>query len=90
MLQENEIYSFDVTAHGMGWIYVFYNQVFEPFIYTLTTKYLLEHREHREHAVMGIAMGLFLVGLILYRTAHSQRLRFRKGPNEYSCKTIAV
>lgn len=87
--EENELHVFDVTAHGMGWLYVFFRQVFEPFIYTLTTKYLLEHREHREHAVMGIAMAVFFLGLLLYRTSLNQRLRFQKGVDNYtSDKTI--
>lgn len=81
--EEAQLYTFDVTAHGMGWLYIFYRQVFEPFIYTLTTKYLMEHREQREHAVMGIALAVFVFGFILHRIANTQRLRFLKGPSDY-------
>ena len=85
--QENELYDNEFVGHGMGWNFVFYRQAFEPFVNTLTTKYLLEHREPGEDS-FGVPLGVFVFGLLLNHVSRKQKLKFLRNPDDFPGQSI--
>ncbi|XP_053984855.1 delta(14)-sterol reductase TM7SF2 [Hylaeus volcanicus] len=70
--------TFEVMYEGTGYMlctgYMLY-----PFLPTLTTKYMLYHKEQFNYWLALPAIG-FIIGYLLYRISNSQKNEFRKNP----------
>lgn len=63
-------------------MYVFNMEVFMPFTYTLSTRYLMEHPQEWTPAVLSVFGFYHLLGYIIYRLSNQQKYKFRKNPND--------
>ncbi|KAF7284325.1 hypothetical protein GWI33_022308 [Rhynchophorus ferrugineus] len=52
----------------------------DPFIASLTTKYILDHNIMLPYWELGLVTGIFLTGYLIYRGSNNQKDSFRKNP----------
>jgi delta14-sterol reductase len=69
----------DVTTDGFGFMLSFGDLALVPFTYTLQARYLADHPVSLGVAKSAAIIGVFLVGLLIFRLSNNQKNAFRKG-----------
>jgi delta14-sterol reductase len=70
----------DITTDGLGFMLTFGDIVWVPFLYTTQVRYLSTYPVHLGWRGLAIVSMTFAVGLFIFRSANSQKARFRKDP----------
>jgi len=70
----------DITHDGFGFMLVFGDLAWVPFVYNLQGKFLVEHPQTWSSVALAAFIGLNLVGYIIFRGSNSQKNRFRTNP----------
>ena len=74
----------DITSDGFGFMLVFGDLSWVPFLYSLQARYLVDYDPHLgPWALAGILLVNFL-GYSIFRGANSQKDAFRRNPNDDS------
>ena len=74
----------DITNDGFGMMLSFADFVWEPFVFTLQTRYLSVHPVSLGPANLAIMLGLIGLGFYIFRSANSQKNTFRTNPSDPS------
>jgi delta14-sterol reductase len=74
----------DITTDGFGMMLSFADFVWEPFMYTLQTRYLAIHPVPLGPVKLGLMAGLIGLGFYIFRSANSQKNTFRTNPQHPS------
>ena len=81
----------DITTDGFGFMLVFGDLVWVPFIYSMQCRYLVDHDSAMPTWALAAIFVLHTVGLIIFRGANSQKDRFRRNPGMYSsCRFLRL
>ncbi len=76
----------DITTDGFGYMLVFGDLAWVPFVYTLQARYLVFHSPGMGWPALALIFALHSVGLWIFRGANSQKDTFRSTPNDPSVK----
>ncbi|RKP08981.1 ergosterol biosynthesis ERG4/ERG24 family-domain-containing protein [Thamnocephalis sphaerospora] len=79
----------DVTTDGLGWMLTFGNLCLVPFGFSLQTRYLAAHPNDLGLLKMAGILMLQAFGYWIFRSANSQKDRFRKNPEDPSVKHLS-
>jgi lamin-B receptor len=71
----------DIVRDGFGFMLVFGDLSWVPFLYCLQARYLLEHPQHWSLLALLSIVILNFCGFIIFRGSNSQKNEFRKNPN---------
>jgi len=69
----------DFTADHMGWMLMWGNGTFVPFLYTMPEWFLIRHHHSLSPWLFLVILLLYTLGYLLFRSANLQRRRFRDG-----------
>lgn len=86
--EEAILTTMDIVHDGFGFMLVFGDLVWVPFLYTLQTRFLLEHPQHWHVAALIGIVCLKILGYTFFRGANSQKNDFRKNPNDPALKHL--
>ena len=75
----------DIVSDGFGFMLVFGDLAWVPFIYTLQTKYLSLFPVHLSMANVAMVVALNLFGLYVFRASNGEKDRFRRNSDDPSC-----
>jgi len=78
----------DIIHDGFGFMLVFGDLVWVPFLYCLQARFLLEHPTHLDASELFFMAFLNLIGYTIFRSSNSQKNQFRKDPNHPSVQHI--
>eukprot|EP00208_Stichococcus_sp_RCC1054_P001079 CAMPEP_0206145244 /NCGR_PEP_ID=MMETSP1473-20131121/26782_1 /ASSEMBLY_ACC=CAM_ASM_001109 /TAXON_ID=1461547 /ORGANISM="Stichococcus sp, Strain RCC1054" /LENGTH=429 /DNA_ID=CAMNT_0053541383 /DNA_START=201 /DNA_END=1487 /DNA_ORIENTATION=+ len=70
----------DITQDGFGFMLVFGDLCWVPFIYSLQARYLAYHAEELSWLAIVAIVALKAVGYLIFRGSNSQKDRFRRDP----------
>jgi protein-S-isoprenylcysteine O-methyltransferase Ste14 len=71
----------DITTERFGWMLVYGDAAFVPFAYSLQAYYLIDHVPDLPAWFAALIVALFAIGFFIFRTANSQKDRFRRDPD---------
>ena len=74
----------DITTDGFGFMLVFGDLAWVPFIYTLQTKYLAYFPVNLTSIQLGILVAMNLFGIYVFRASNGEKDRFRRNPDDPS------
>ncbi|KAI9166568.1 Delta(14)-sterol reductase [Paramyrothecium foliicola] len=74
----------DITTDGFGMMLSFADFVWEPFVFTLQTRYLSVHPVSLGPVHLSIVLALIGLGFYIFRSANSQKNTFRTNPSHPS------
>lgn len=74
----------DITTDGFGMMLSFAGFAWEPFIYSLQTRYLAIHPVSLGLGRLLLMLSLTGIGLFIFRASNAQKDTFRKNPNSSS------
>lgn len=74
----------DITTDGFGMMLCFADFVWEPFIYSLQTRYLAHHPVTLGPVKLAMMFALIGIGFYIFRSANSQKNTFRTTPDDPS------
>lgn len=82
----------DITTDGFGFMLVFGNLCWVPMIYSLQSRYLLDHPLDLNLFVLGLAVVFQSTGYYIFRSAASEKDAFRNNPKDpkIACKIPLV
>ncbi|CAO3693497.1 unnamed protein product [Rhizopus stolonifer] len=72
----------DITTDGFGFMLVFGNLCWVPMIYSLQSRYLLDHPLDLNLFVLGLAVVFQSTGYYIFRSAASEKDTFRNNPKD--------
>ncbi|XP_041353370.1 delta(14)-sterol reductase LBR-like isoform X2 [Gigantopelta aegis] len=72
----------DIMHDGFGYMLIFGDLVWVPFLYCLQTRYLLEHPTELTWYTMCGIVALNFVGYYIFRSSNSEKNEFRKNPHD--------
>lgn len=78
----------DITLDGLGFMLVFGNIAWVPFLYSTQCRYLSAHPVHLGSAGVVAVAAVFALGLYIFRAANSQKKRFRAEPDHPSVRDL--
>ncbi|KAK8132364.1 ergosterol biosynthesis ERG4/ERG24 [Apiospora kogelbergensis] len=78
----------DITTDGLGFMLVFGDIVWVPFLYSTQCRYLSVYPVHLGPMGVIAVTAIFALGLYIFRAANSQKLRFRTQPDHPSVKDL--
>ncbi|XP_071963096.1 delta(14)-sterol reductase TM7SF2-like [Antedon mediterranea] len=82
----------DITSDGFGFMLVFGDLAWVPFVYSLQARFLVDHSvtmAYRNYYLAAIVcLGLF--GYYIFRSSNCQKNMFRKNPNNPALKDLAT
>ena len=76
----------DITTDGFGFMLVFGDLSWVPFMYSLQARYLVAHSPVLSPAAAAGIFALHALGMYIFRSANSQKDTFRSNPNDPSVK----
>jgi len=77
--------TWDIINEEFGYMLVFGDYVFIPFVFSIQCHYLINYSDHEGFLnvlFFLINMGLFVVGYYIFRSANSQKNQFKTEPSE--------
>ena len=72
----------DITTDGFGMMLAFADFVWEPFAFTLQTRYLATYPLHLGPVHLAIMVSLIGTGYYIFRSSNNEKNRFRTDPND--------
>jgi len=78
----------DITSDGLGFMLTFGDIVWVPFLYSTQCRYLSVFPVHLGWTKIAAIASVFSVGLFIFRSANSQKNRFRTNPDHRSVKNM--
>lgn len=78
----------DITTDGFGFMLVFGDLAWVPFVYSLQSRYLVYFSPDISPAGLAFIFLLHSVGLWIFRGANSQKDTFRSTPQDPSVKGV--
>lgn len=72
----------DITTDGFGFMLVFGDLTWVPFVYSLQARYLVDYDPHLTLPVIGAIVLLQCAGYYIFRAANSQKDTFRRDPQD--------
>lgn len=72
----------DITTDGFGMMLSFADFTWEPFAYSLQTRYLSSHPVSLGPIHLSLMMAIISVGYYVFRSANNEKNRFRTDPND--------
>ncbi|XP_074661133.1 delta(14)-sterol reductase TM7SF2-like isoform X2 [Tubulanus polymorphus] len=78
--EDSILTTMDITHEGFGFMLCFGDIAWVPFLYTLSTRFLLEHPQMLPTWALAAIAFLNLLGYIIFRGSNSQKNEFRKNP----------
>lgn len=72
----------DITTDGFGMMLSFADFVWEPFAYSLQTRYLSMYPVHLGPVHLGLQFAILIAGFTIFRLANNEKNRFRTDPND--------
>lgn len=72
----------DITTDGFGMMLSFADFTWEPFAYTLQTRYLSAHPISLGPFHLSMMMAILGVGYYIFRCSNNEKNRFRNNPND--------
>lgn len=70
----------DITTDGFGYMLVFGDLSWVPFIYSLQARYLVDYDPGLTLTALGIISFIHFLGYFIFRSANSQKDAFRRDP----------
>ncbi|KAF4452300.1 putative c-14 sterol reductase ERG-3 [Fusarium austroafricanum] len=74
----------DITQDGLGFMLVWGNLVWVPFLYSTQCRYLSVYPVHLGPIGVSAIGSVFAIGLYIFRSSNNQKALFRKDPNHPS------
>ena len=74
----------DITTDGFGYMLVFGDLAWVPFIYSLQARYLVDHDPALPLYQVAAFAAVYALGLWVFRSANSQKDLFRRAPDDAS------
>lgn len=71
----------DITTDGFGFMLAFGDLAWVPFIYSIQSRYLVEHDAGLSHLALAAIVALKVLGYIVFRGANGEKDAFRSNPN---------
>lgn len=71
----------DITTDGFGYMLAFGDLSWVPFIYSLQTRYLVDHDPHLSLLNVALFLGVQGLGYYIFRSANSEKDAFRRDCN---------
>ncbi|KAK7961911.1 ergosterol biosynthesis ERG4/ERG24 [Apiospora aurea] len=78
----------DITMDGLGFMLVFGDIAWVPFLYSTQCRYLSVYPVYLGTPGLIAVTAVFLLGLYIFRAANSQKTRFRTQPDHPSVKDL--
>jgi len=78
----------DITTDGFGFMLVFGDMSWVPFLYSLQARYLVDHDPNLGLLALSIILLVNFVGYSIFRGANSQKDAFRRDPEGSSVKHL--
>eukprot|EP00039_Didymoeca_costata_P022673 m.4979 g.4979 ORF g.4979 m.4979 type:complete len:474 (-) comp3151_c0_seq1:69-1490(-) len=78
----------DITTDGFGYMLAFGDLCWVPFTYTLQARYLVEHDPNLSFGAVCCICVLNFLGYFIFRSANSEKDRFRSNPNSPDCEHL--
>ncbi|KAK8061850.1 hypothetical protein PG994_008216 [Apiospora phragmitis] len=78
----------DITMDGLGFMLVFGDIAWVPFLYSTQCRYLSVYPVHLGAAGLVAVAAVFALGLYIFRAANSQKTRFRTQPDHPSVRGL--
>lgn len=72
----------DITTDGFGMMLSFADFVWEPFAYSLQTRYLSMYPVHLGPVHLALQFSILVAGFAIFRLANNEKNRFRTDPND--------
>merc|ERR1711977_587988 len=72
----------DITTDGFGMMLSFADFVWEPFAYSLQTRYLSMSPVHLGPVHLALQFSILVAGFAIFRLANNEKNRFRTDPND--------
>ncbi|XP_014785587.1 delta(14)-sterol reductase TM7SF2 isoform X1 [Octopus bimaculoides] len=82
--EETLLVSMDILHDGYGFMAVFGNMVWIPYVYCIQGLYLVRHKVLLPYYILALIAVLNFVGYVIYRGSTSQKYEFRKDPFQLS------
>ncbi|XP_053515576.1 delta(14)-sterol reductase LBR isoform X2 [Artibeus jamaicensis] len=80
--EEAVLTTMDITHDGFGFMLVFGDLVWVPFIYSFQAFYLVHHPHEVSWPAASFIIALKLCGYVIFRCANAQKNAFRKNPTD--------
>ncbi len=78
--EEAILSTMDIVTDGFGWMLVFGDLVWVPFLYSLQARYLVQAGEEASTPLLCSSLALGAVGLWIFRASNSEKDAFKKDP----------
>ncbi|KAJ9132500.1 Ergosterol biosynthesis ERG4/ERG24 family protein [Coniochaeta hoffmannii] len=72
----------DIITDGLGYMLVFGDIVWVPFLYSNQCRYLSVHPVHLGPANLAAVAAVFVTGVYIFRAANSEKYAFRTNPDQ--------
>jgi len=79
----------DITTDGFGYMLAFGDLAWVPFIYSLQARFLVEDDPKLSSAALVLISLLHFFGLFVFRSANSEKDRFRRNPDAPECTHLS-
>lgn len=79
----------DIITDGLGYMLVFGDIIWVPFLYTTQCRYLSIYPVHLGWAGLAAVSTVFATGLYIFRAANAQKALFRTAPDHPSFKGVS-
>ncbi|OQV15844.1 Lamin-B receptor [Hypsibius exemplaris] len=80
----------DIIEEGFGFMLVFGDMAFLPFLYSSQTAYVATAQPEVSYLTIAVACALHVVGYIIFRQSNLQKNWFRNNPNDPRVKGFAT
>ncbi len=78
----------DITTDGFGFMLVFGDLSWVPFLYSLQARYLVDHDPHLRFGSLVVIVFINFIGYSIFRGANSQKDAFRRDPDGPAVKHL--
>ncbi|ORY80944.1 ergosterol biosynthesis ERG4/ERG24 [Protomyces lactucae-debilis] len=86
--EEKVLSTMDITTDGFGFMLAFGDLCWVPFVYSQQSRYLALHPVTLSWPILAAVVASQAIGFYLFRSANSQKDRFRNDPTHASVKDL--